>query len=33
VGSAVNKAVNDGPELLQPQPPEEELWLFPAPAT
>ncbi len=33
VGSSVNKALNDGPELLEPQPLEEELWPFPAPAT
>jgi putative SOS response-associated peptidase YedK len=33
VGSSVNKALNDGPELLEPQPLEEELWPFAAPAT
>lgn len=33
VSTAVNKAVNDGPELIEPRPAEEELWSFPAPTT
>jgi putative SOS response-associated peptidase YedK len=33
VSTAVNKALNDGPELIAPRPAEEELWSFPAATT